>query len=211
MERHIEQAMRRTWRYWYVDGLSELATGCLLLLLAPFFMLDLWLPPGPAHAILWMLGLPATLVVGGRLLSRAVQAAKARLVYPRTGYVSYPRSRGRRLLLGAVVGVVMGAVVGVLAAAGPASQAWIPALQGLLLGSVWVYVGHRLDLTRFYLLAAISALAGVGAARSGLHQGVAMAAYFAVAGGALVASGLLTLSRYLRRTRALGEGQDHGP
>jgi hypothetical protein len=205
----IEGRMRRTWRYWYEDGLAEMATGCMLAAVGLLLFVQALLPAGTLNVILSVAGLPALVLAGSWLMGRLLTAAKERLTYPRTGYVAYRREHSpRRGIRGLAVGAVVGVLVGVLVAVLPSSCALIPALDGVLIGAGCLYLGHKLDLPRLYGLAVFSALAGALASLSGLGDLVGSAVYFGALGVALVASGVLALSTYLRGTQPLAE--DHG-
>lgn len=206
----VDGAIRKTWRYWYIDGLAEMAMGCLFAVVGLLFLVETWLPEGPLKASFSALGLPVV-VLGGALVARQVVAAlKSRLTYPRTGYVTYRRAGGRRALKGLIVGAITGLVVATLAAKAPASEAWIPALQGLAIAAGCLYLGYRLDLSRFYALGAFSALAGMAASLAGLGEILGAAAYYGALGAGLIVSGGLTLWGYLKQTQPLAEAQDHG-
>ncbi len=197
----IDGIRKRTWRYWYEDGLSEIALGVLYLAVGGLFLADALLPKGPGHVFLSTLGLPAVLIGGAWLGRRAVQAAKERLTYPRTGYVRYPRPGGRRRLLSGTVAGLISALAVLLLRAAPSARAWLPGVLGLVIAASYLYVGQRFGLGRFLALAAFSAVAGVGASLAGLSMLEGSAAYFALAGTALVAGGAVTLRRYLRQSQ----------
>lgn len=210
MTREIDRTIRRTWRYWYEDGLAEMAVGCVLVAVGLVFLAEALIPPLFTKVSLSVIGLPLVAIGGGWVASRAVRAAKIRLTYPRTGYVAYRRSRGRRSLRELAVGAVIGVLVGVVFAAAPTSPGWIPALQGLVIGASFLYMGRRLDLGRYHALAVISALVGTAATLGGLGDTLGSAACFGAIGTALIASGAFALRTYLRQTRPLAESQDHG-
>jgi hypothetical protein len=198
MQAQIDRAMRRPWRYWYEDGLAEMAMGAVFVALGVVFLLESWLAPGPILALVSMLG-PVVAVLGASLLAqRAVRAVKARIVYPRTGYVAYRRDRsGSRLLRRFALGAGVGAVVGALAAL-PSLEVWVPAVIGLFVAGMLFYAGLRLDLSRFYLLAAASAVLGTLVSVGGLASLPGGAAYFAGFGLVSILSGAVTLCAYLR-------------
>jgi hypothetical protein len=202
-ERQIDRAMRRTKRYWYEDGLSELASGVIFVLLALVFYLELAAPPWSGFSAI---ALPA-IVIGGASVARwLVVAAKERLTYPRTGYVAYPRAKSARSrAASALVAGTLGISISLLLVNAPAALAWIPALQGLAIGAALLYLGNQLGLGRFYALAFLSVVAGTAASRAGLGDIAGSAAYFAVMGLALAAGGALTLRSYLRATEHVSE------
>lgn len=206
----IEKTIRRTWRYWYEDGLAEMAQGIILLGVAAVFLAETQLPAGPLRGSLSAIGVPVIVVAGALVARRVLVAVKERIVYPRTGYVAYHRARGRRALRGAIMGAATGALVALLFTLSPASHAWIPALEGLLFGGVFLYMGSRLDLLRLSVLGVLSALAGALISLAGLGDTPGSAAFFGTVGVALLMSGALTLSAYLRHNRLLAEEEDHG-
>jgi len=211
MQADIERAMRRPWRYWFEDGLPDLALAAVFLTVALSFYLETLLPPGPLPSLVGVLG-PLVAVLGvGRLAGWAVQRVKARMTYPRTGYVAYRREReaGRRLRK-AALGAASGALVGTLAAL-PALRAWVPAMTGAIIGVAFLYGGYRLEMVRFHLLAAFSTACGTLVALARLSDSLSGAIYFAALSLALTVSGVGALAAYLRATEPLAEAEDHGP
>ena len=81
--------------------------------------------------------------------------------------------------------------------------------EGLIAGVVFAYMGYRVGLRRFYVLAGLSALLGVGASLAGLGDVLGTAVLFTGLGLALVVSGLVALATYLRQSRMpLGNSHD---
>ena len=197
----IDMVVQRTYRYWYEDGLTEIGTGCLFILIGLLFLVESILPVNSPLQGISAFGLPV-LVIGGMWVGRYVlRALKSRLTYPRTGYVAYRRqSSGRRWSAFLVAGGI-GALVAVLFIATPASLAWIPLLDGVAIAIVLLFLGYKVGLIRFYILAAISALAGAALSLSGIDDTAGTAAYFAGMGVALVASGVFALRTYLAETQ----------
>ncbi len=206
MKTSIDRATRRPWRYWYEDGLVEMALGLILLAIALLFLAEFTL----GRAGLGALGLPLVVIGGGWLAGRAVKAAKEHLTYPRTGYVAYRHERRRdRLVRGLAMGAVTGALVGAVIARLP-SLAWVPAMQGLLTSVAFFLLGRKVDLTRFYALGGVSTLLGLAASWAGLSDMRGSVVFYGGMGAAVIASGLVGLWGYLRGSRPLARGEDHG-
>lgn len=204
----IERTIRRTKRYWYEDGLSELAAGAIFLAIGLLFITEAVALLGPLGGGLSSLGLIVVVLCGGWLGRWAVTWGKERLTYLRTGYVSYPRwQAGRSRLATGIVAGGMAMLVSCLFVAAPASRAWIPALQGLVVGGVLLYTGYSLALGRFVVLAAFSALVGVASSLGGLSDLLGSGVYFGSLGLATMVSGALALATYLRQTRPLAVGE----
>ena len=148
MRGDVDRAIQRTRQYWYEDGLTEIAVGCLFLAVGLLFFVEASLPPSPGAAVLSALGLPVV-VLGGFLIARRVVAwAKARLTYPRTRYVGSRGQRSPRARLDCRRGS-SGGPVGGAALAGAGLLAWMPALQGVLVGAFWLYLAYSLSIVRF--------------------------------------------------------------
>mgnify|MGYP005849468323 CR=1 FL=1 len=206
MRDEVERATQRAQRYWFDDGLAEIGIGAILLLIGLMFYAEAVVPPSALPTGFSSIGLIVIVFGGWWLAGRLVKAAKARLTYPRTGYVSYARPRKRRLGAAVVIGAGTAALVAVLFATAPASLAWLPALQGLLGAAFTVYVAYRFALGRFYVLAVISVLVGASAALAGLGDLLGDAVYYGTMGISFIVSGLLTLYGYLRRHQRPAEG-----
>ena len=208
MTSDIDKVIQRAHRYWYEDGLNEIAAGCMFVACGLFLFIMRFVRPGSPLAPILAVGLVILVSFGGLAISRAVRAAKNRVTYPRTGYVSYrhPGSSGRPWIIGSGVGIAL-AVLGIVLSKAHAPT-WLGSMsmvQGLILGAVLLYIGHRLGLARFYVLAFLSALIGVVVALGGFDDALGSAAYFGEMGLVLTASDLFTLRAYLSQTQPLVE------
>jgi hypothetical protein len=204
MKNDIDKVIQRTHRYWYEDGLAEIATGCMFVSCGLFLLMMHSVPPGSLLAPVLAVGFTILVAFGGLFVSRAVKAIKNRVTFPRTGYVSYrrPGSSGRPYIIGASVGIAL-AVLGIVLSKVHAPP-WLGSMvmvQGLILGAGLLYIGRRLGLTRFYALAFLSALIGVVVALNGFEDALGSAAHFGEMGLVLTASGLFTLRTYLSQTQ----------
>jgi hypothetical protein len=200
----LKKIERRTYRYWYEDGVTDIASGWVFLMVGMVFLIEALAPAGPLAGIS-AIALPVV-VIGGVLLARwAVAAIKRGITYPRTGFVSYRKTaRSRRWLAGAVA-AGMAIVITVFARLGPLARGWIPLFTGLFIGLGLMFMGYRFNLGRYYALAACSLAAGLAAATLTQNETAGSAVYFCAMGLALVASGALTLWGYLRRTQPPAE------
>ena len=202
----IDEAMRRTRGYWYDDGLADIAIGCIFLIIALLFTAQTLLPPGFARGSLAALALPVVVIGGWLIAGKLVRMAKERITYPRTGYVAYARARRRFRPLVGLVGGIIGASLAFLLSTRPAFIAWIPALQGILIGALFLVIAFQAGVVRYTALAALSALFGLGAALADVGDILGAAIYFGATGVALCLSGVLTLRHYLRHTEPPAEG-----
>jgi len=208
MANGIEIAEHKAKQYWYVDGLSEIAFGLLCLLLALYFGAEALLDPA-SFAYRILNSLFVLVIVGGALFGRKlVQVLKNRITYPRTGFVSYRKPKRNTRWLTMLWGFSVSIAVGILFAKWPASEAWMPAVTGIFIGLAWIFVGGRLGLLRFYWMSFFSIAIGVWLSLAGIGNVAGLAVYYGLFALGLFASGGLTLSSYLRETRAAEEVGD---
>lgn len=203
----LDRVARRTYRYWYEDGIAEAAVGSYFALIASLMWASTRLA-GP-WILVWALGLPLLLIGGALGMRRTIGALKERLTYPRTGYVAYRRrGKGLRWAIGAGTAAVM-AVLGILTRDVEIRLNLAILVPALLIAAAFLNQAWRYGVLRLALLAAASAGIGLSAAWMEAANDIAMALYFGAMGGCLLLSGLVTLVLYRRRTRcAPGGGAD---
>ncbi len=117
----------------------------------------------------------------------------------------------RRSVRIAIIFVALALVAGLVAlfiAGSPSRLDLIPAVSGLVFGAAIAWIGYRAALPRFYLLAALSLLIGVGLSFSGLSESLELAIFYGALSLVLFTFGGLTLWRYLRHSPAPAESPD---
>lgn len=201
LDQKVRQSQRRSFQYWYSDGFSEIAVGLFFWLLAAYLALAAGVTVTSWWRIPFALALPALVVVGVFGTRWLVRTLKARYTYARTGYVSFPQepSTSHRRWRVAIIAVI-GAGVGVFFASRSASLAWIPAVQGFAVGVILFLIAVRVHLLRFYVLAVLAVLLGVGIGLRVEDPNWGNALFYAGMGLTLVVSGLWALVGYLRET-----------
>ena len=198
MNNKLDQTIQRTQQYWYVDGLAEIAFGVLSLLLGLYFFAKATMSAQSPLGFVLDIGFVVLVVGYGFLAGRILKAVKLRLTYPRSGYVSYPRAKGKRRRTTFIIGAIIGALLGVTFATDLVSSNLIPAINGLLVGGAWLFVAYKIGLFRFYAMALLSAFLGIGISIAGLGDMIGLAVYYLVTSLIILASGGYTLFTYLR-------------
>jgi hypothetical protein len=173
MRDNISNLTRHARGYWYADGLAEIGSGILLMLLSIPYLLWSLAPQGSAMAKLASSGKDVVLLLGLVVLFMIVQGIKQRSTYPRTGYVEERRPERKQVLK--IIAITMGGMLlfAGLVAAGlllfPAPclglvnlLAYFPTFFGLSFTLIQVVLGFRTGLKRFYVLSGIAALASLG-------------------------------------------------
>lgn len=192
---NIDQLMQRTRRYWYEDGLWEIALGCFFVVLGLFLWTQSLTPPGSPLWIVWGLGGPILIIGGGLVAIWIVKQIKSRFTYPRTGYVTYEhRAKGFSGWIRIAGVVIVGALVAVLIVIAPGRWHNYSLLFGLAGLVVFGVVGYTHGLRRFSVLALWSLILGVVLLPLSAEQGGALF-YIGLGLGTIVAGGI-TWHRY---------------
>ncbi len=194
----LEGLMQRTRRYWYEDGFADLGTGGFLLLFSLFLAAQALTPQGSPLWLIWGVGTPLVLIGGGLVGGWLVKHLKSSLTYPRTGYVNYERTGASRAAQ--LIGTML---LAALVAAGfvMISRSWqnLTLLFGIPFAAAFGFVGYRVGLVRYLLLALWSLFLGLILVPLSLTMEQGGALYLAGIGLALIVSGWINWRRYVRR------------
>lgn len=190
----LNKTIRRTQQYWFEDGLVELLLGLLIVVLSGLF----WWQVSSNSKYAPLVGgvaMPFIIVLGALLLGVTLRWLKQRLVYPRTGYVTYVKPtrkrRGMSALLGLVIGAVMAVAVIQLEMADLAT-----AFMGAGVGFALFMLGIRVGLMRFYVLAVWAVAVGVTIAFLRLDESLATTYALGLIGLGMMVSGGFAFWRY---------------
>lgn len=193
------QIERRTRRYFYDDGLTEMAAGVALLLLGSYFYGLIRVPSQSSFRVWIDSSFLLIAVCGGLILSRTISFLKDRITYRRTGFVSYKKkelSPGRQKALLLVAAFVAMGVSSAIVIVAPIRM-WMPVLNGALLGGVACFIATKTGGLRFYLLGASSLLIGLGVFFAGMRDMVGTTLYYILFGIVVAVSGIVTFILYL--------------
>ena len=210
MNTQIDQIMKKTQRYWYVDGLAEIGTGVMLLALGLAYFGIGYLPWKAVKVLLLGLAMPVVILAGMVVARWLVNKAKERITYPRTGYIEYRRPRtARRWIFILVSGVVSAGMIALLVNFMPIlGDRFVMALTGVLVFFMMCVLAFQVSVWRFLLVGAAALAGGLAGTFFELPDAFGSALFFAMFGAAWLVSGGLTLRRYLASTRPAGEEID---
>jgi len=193
----VEQRVKR---YWYTDGIAELASGGLFILLGIYFGAQGFLGEGSMVSVILQVSLILLMIGGAFGVRWLVNTLKARLTYPRTGYVEYrvneKDAKVRRYVVAGVAMIIaIASIVLIDYIRGLDSMALI---TGLLVGVIFIALrGKSSGLKRFYLLGGLAIVLGVALSFSGLSQAYNLGLFYGLLGIARLIPGGLVLRRYL--------------
>ena len=207
----IKQVEQRVKRYWYTDGIAELASGGMFVLLGLYFGIQVHFGETSLVSVILQISLVLLMIAGAFGVRWLVNTLKARLTYPRTGYVEYrTNEKDARIRRYAIAGVAM-----IIAIASIVLIDYIRGLDsmvlvtGLLVALIFAVLrGKSSGITRFYVLGGVALLLGVGLSFSGLSQSYNLALFYGLLGLGIILSGGLVLRRYLNENPLPGEGDN---
>lgn len=202
MNNEISNVKQRLYRYWYSDGIAELSSGGIFLLLGLYFASQEYFKTNSLASGLLQAGL-VILLVGGLFLGRwLIKALKSRLTYPRTGYVEYrvdKQNLNRRRVIVAVVAALVASFSLIFSEWVVSYLDLTLALTGVLVGLILIILQARQSgVGRFYIFGGMSILLGISLAFSGLPNGYSLGLFYGLMGIIFAVSGGIVLSRYLQ-------------
>lgn len=200
MEDKFQNVEQRVKRYWYSDGIAELSSGGMFILLGLYFGLQGYFGENSAVSVILQMSL-VLLMIGGVFGVRwLVGVLKTRLTYPRTGYVEYRTNeddakRRRYVVIAMAMMVAIASIVLIDYIRGFDAMVLV---TGLLVGIVFITLrGKSSGVTRFYVLGVFSILLGLGISAVGLPQAYGLGLFYGLLGVAILISGGLVLRHYL--------------
>jgi len=206
MSNSIQDIQKQTYRYYYQDGLVELAVGILFLVIGLDTYLISSLSPGSPAAIAAWIALPLLTVGGIYGVGRFVKNLKERHVHRRTGYIEYVPKRNpyRWVISGIGLALILAVIL--------LPYDWLQkgsVAGGTLLFIILTSIGIQVDLKRLILVGSLSLIIGAGFAFSSLSDNASLAATIAAAGLILVLTGSFSFRKYLNEN-PLPEEDLHG-
>ena len=90
---NLKEVEQRIKRYWYSDGIAELAVGGMFALLGLYFGIQGIFEDKSPISVILQVSLVFVMIAGFTGVGWLVKTIKARLTYPCTGYVEYRVNR----------------------------------------------------------------------------------------------------------------------
>lgn len=207
----LKKISQRSMSYWFEDGLGEIILGALFFLLGLSFFIEGMADPGTLLRRASGITGIVLMVFGAWTARPIIRKLKERVTYPRTGYVSYRKSKPTRKSRAAstiLMLVIILIVVGIITSAPDKTLDWIPMFEGVIIGGSLLFIGYRTQIYRFFALGSLSILLGTFLSVSGVGNLVGMGILFIVLGAAEIISGGFRLRTYLQHTESAAERID---
>lgn len=159
----LAEIERRPERYWNIDGLPELMMGILWVVWGSAWLLGERIPRGGLYNAFWMT-VPPLLALSGFVMVWATRALKARITFPRTGYVALePPGMPARLTVAAVTiltAMILAAAIVRMRANGSTAQMATPILS-VILSLAFLVAGLRQHAPQYLMLAGVAVALGI--------------------------------------------------
>ena len=196
MSNPIQDIQKQTYRYYYQDGLVELAVGILFLVIGLDTYVISSVSPGSPAAIAAWIALPVLTIAGFFGVQRFVKNLKEHHVHPRTGYIEFvpKRNPARWVISGVTLALVIAVIV--------LPYDWLQkgsVAGGVILCLILASIGAQVDLKRLIVVGVLSLFTGVAFALSTLSDNASLAATFAVVGLILVITGGVAFQQYMNK------------
>ena len=207
----MKQVEQRVKRYWYTDGIAELASGGMFFLLGLYFGVLGYFEEGSLVSVILQVSMVLLMVGGAFGVRWLVNSLKSRLTYPRTGFVEYrvneKDAKVRRYVVLAVAMLV--AIASLVLVDYIRSLESMVLVTGVLVGIIFITLrGKSSGLRRFYVLGGLAIVLGISLAYSGLPQVYTLALFYGLLGVAILISGGLVLQRYLAENPVISENDN---
>ena len=194
----FDEIARRPLDYWRVDGLPDLVMGVLWMVWGTAWLVGDALPHDWRWNVYWM-ATPVLLAGTGVIAIRVIKALKARLTFPRTGYVEWKEpSRGTRLTHAVVAVVVAAGVVALLSMRGGSGGRFAAPILGVILALSFLVVSIRQRAPHYLALAGVAVALGIAIATVGDGWMSANWLFLGV-GAATALAGWVRLATFLNR------------
>ncbi|MCP4422314.1 MAG: hypothetical protein GY805_37370 [Chloroflexi bacterium] len=199
---NTDNMLKRAYAHWLKDGFFEIGLGILFAGVGTLRAIIHFADAGSV-AYYWLsVGLLLFMIGSAWGGSRIGKSLKARITYPRTGYTAFkPRTYNyKRILVLFISAGVLGGIVGVLATQ-PNQQeigGIVPITQGIVGAIVFTYAAQRIEVKRFYYLAAFSIGIGLVIGLFGVGVVLGLSFFYLSIGLGMVVSGFVALMQYLR-------------
>ncbi len=202
MENKMLDVEKRVRRYWYEDGIVEIAIGGMFTVLGLFFGLQGYFGEDSAAGIALAVSMVLAMMGGIFGIRWLVNTLKSRFTYPRTGYVEYRAGdKGGNEHRYFVITLVLVCTIALIVI--PSHLRGLDSMvlaTGMMLGVAFIVVRGKSSagLIRFYILGGFSLLLGVGLSLSSLSRVYSLGLLFSLLGSMMIVTGLIVLRNYLR-------------
>ncbi|MAU13653.1 MAG: hypothetical protein CL607_27800 [Anaerolineaceae bacterium] len=204
MTNDIDSIMQETRRYWYEDGFAEIAIGALFGLLSIVLIAQDVFRDRPEWLVTSIIGVTIITAFGGFVVRWIINNLKARVTYPRTGYVEYddkPDPRAKRIALAMPLVIGLGIIIV------PNGFAAMGGAVGVVMGAFMAFIAYQTGISRFTVASIVAIASGILSSYLGFNDVISTAIVFGSVSMSVFIGGSFTLMAYLRDHPTINEDE----
>ncbi|MHB8135552.1 MAG: hypothetical protein ACYDH1_15175 [Anaerolineaceae bacterium] len=203
----INEVMRNTRRYWYIDGIPEIAGGIIIIAIALSYMLIYQIENQMTKNLLLGFGQPALILLTSFFAGKLVTMCKQKITYPRTGLIKFRKGKTNKQIQRIFLVILIAAAVSAFVSffASMISERFLPVLGSFFLGAYSWYLGYFNGVRRFYIVAGSIVIFGGIISWLNLGGGYPYIILLIGIGLIWIVAGGWTLASYLRQTQPISE------
>jgi len=209
MQNKIQQIVRKTYSYWWVDGIVEMTWGFFFLILAGYNYMMVSLPASRTVSLVLAILEPLFMLAMVLADNRLVKWLKEHITYRRTGYVAYQPQSGKKRVQRGIISVVVAVCTSLIVSYVGPQLLKIDSLTmvGILLSLVTLFLAVWYGLPRLYVIATLEFALGIFITKvlvsAELHYVLLMTGI----GSLWLLSGAIVFISYLLRTKPMVEDE----
>jgi hypothetical protein len=157
---NINKLTKRPIQYWFEDGIGEFVMGALYFLIGINFYLQATITSPQIKAIL---SLVSVFIIGGGVIitRKLIGRIKEHIIYPRTGYVSYPKRPRKTKIAILIVSLVAVAVITIFLGKSSNSFDWTSIVISVICGGLMLYQAVQTGVFRLFVESILAILIGI--------------------------------------------------
>ena len=211
MQNNLMDVEQRVKRYWYEDGIAEIAVGLVFIVLGAFFGVQGFFGEDSRVGVILQMSMIVVMLGSVFGTQWLVKTLKSRLTYPRTGYVEY-RAKDKEMTQRRLIVVGVGLVVAIASFVLVSFVREVDSMvlvSSILVGVIFILLrGKSSGVVRFYYFGGLSFILGIALSFNSMTRLYNLGLFYGLLGLVIFISGVLVLRQYLRENPMPAEGDD---
>ena len=199
---NLNKLTKRPIQYWFEDGIGEFVMGALYFLIGVNFCLQAIITSPPIKAILSLVSV--FIIEGGVIITRKlIERINEHIIYPRTGYVSYPKRPRKTKIAILIVSLVAVAVFTIFLSTSSNSFDWTSIVIRVICGALMLYQAVQTGVFRLYIESILAILIGIVIAFQNMGGMFSSGIFFLSFSMVLMISGGCAFVYYLKKSSSI--------
>ena len=194
---NLNKLTKRPFQYWFEDGIGEFVMGILYFLIGINFYIQATIRSPQIKAII---SLVSVFIIGGGVIitRKIIGRIKEHIIYPRTGYVSYPKHPSKAKIVISIVSLVALAVFALFLRKSTSAFDWTPIVISIICGLLMLYQAIQTSILRLYIESILAIFLGIVIAFLDMGEIFSSGIFFISFGLVLIVGGGCAFVYYLK-------------